>query len=77
MAKKNTAGTKISDIPRTVSVEELRIGDLVMRCYVLDNGERVIIEGPSFDAFIKWNESGATINDADLRAFAKFAQGVK
>lgn len=60
--------------PRAIASSEISISGLVMRCYVLDNGERLIDED-SFVAFLRWLETGEFSSD-DAISVAKFVKGI-
>ena len=56
------------NIPNVVWSGELRAFGLVLKCHVLDNGMRVVLE-ESVIAFLKWIESDTTKPD-DVGNFA-------
>ena len=68
-------GGDLIDLPRVVSTGEFRLGNLVMRCHVLSDGQRVI-DGDSFAAFMAWMEDGGLVTYDDAIALAKLIKGV-
>ena len=59
-------------IPTAVWSGELRVGDLVLRCHVLDNGQRMI-DVDSLAAFLNWLEAPTTTPADAERVAAEYA----
>ncbi len=61
-------------IPTAIKSGELKIGDVVLKTYVLDDGQR-IIEEESMIAFFEYLAQGGALTAADAKSLAGFAKG--
>lgn len=61
-------------IPKAIESGELKIGDVVIKTHVLDDGTR-IIEADSLEAFFDYLARGGTLSRADADGVAKFVHG--
>jgi len=61
-------------VPHAVWSGSFRLFGVDVKCYVLDNGER-IIEADSFHAVLEAMGSGAEIDTAQVEAFTRWQRG--
>ncbi len=62
-------------IPYAVKSGELKIGDVILKTHVLDDGRR-IIEEDSMIAFFEYLASGGSLVDGDAERIAGFVKGI-
>lgn len=62
-------------LPKAIAESELKIGNLILKCAVLDNGVRVI-EQESMLKFLAWM-AGDTMSAEDCRRVACWIKGVE
>ena len=62
-------------IPTAVKSGELKIGDVVLKTHVLNDGQR-IIEEESMIAFFEYLASGGSLTGEDAKNVARFVKGL-
>jgi hypothetical protein len=65
----------IYDLPKAISESTLTIGDLKLRCAVLDNGQRVFV-AEDLEALFERLMGDYELTPEDFEAIARFAMGV-
>lgn len=66
----------MSNLPRAIASNTLRIGNLDLTVHVLDNGQRVI-DAESFQRFMDAIAGDVPLTEDDILALAKLVKGVE